>query len=148
MSQPIFHRLEMFLYIFAGNCVNFFTSKSFEVLRSFGMSLCNSAFQNRSKSFDDFELPVILIWSIVFFANFSQIHMRKQMRGKNVGVNASVDTILITVHRQAILLLVVESGTRKLRKVVESRTKFPFDVKRVLHSTTVLVLDSTPILLL
>ena len=43
---------------------------------------------------------------------------------------------LITVHRQAILLLVVESGTRKLRKVVESRTTFPFDVKRVLDSTT------------
>ena len=36
------------------------------------------------------------------------------------------------MHRQAILLLVVESGTRKLRKVVESRTKFLFDVKRVL----------------
>ena len=41
-----------------------------------------------------------------------------------------------------------ESGTRKLRKVMESRTKFLFDVKRVLDSTTVLVLDSTPILLL
>ena len=54
----------------------------------------------------------------------------------------------ITVHRQAILLLFVESGTRNLRKVVESRTKFPFDVERVLDSTTVLVLDSTPILLL
>ena len=36
----------------------------------------------------------------------------------------------ITVHRQAILLLFVESGTRKLRKLVESRTKFLFDVKR------------------
>ena len=34
------------------------------------------------------------------------------------------------------LLLFVESGTRKLRKVVESRTKFLFDVKRVLDSTT------------
>ena len=45
----------------------------------------------------------------------------------------------ITVHRQAILLLFVESGTRKLRKVVESRTKFPFDVERVLDFTTVLV---------
>ena len=32
-----------------------------------------------------------------------------------------------TVHRQAILPLVVESGTRKLKKVVESRTVFPFD---------------------
>ena len=42
----------------------------------------------------------------------------------------------------------VESGTRKLRKVVESSTKFLFDVKRVLDFTTVLVLDSTPILLL
>ena len=31
---------------------------------------------------------------------------------------------VITVHRQTILLLVVESGTRKSRKVVESRTKF------------------------
>ena len=41
----------------------------------------------------------------------------------------------ITVHRQAILLLFVESGTRKLRKVVESRTKFAFDVERVLDST-------------
>ena len=53
----------------------------------------------------------------------------------------------ITVQKQAILLLVViESGTRKLRKVVESRTKFLFDVKRVLDSTTFLnfhVLDST-----
>ena len=29
------------------------------------------------------------------------------------------DEVIITVHRQAILLLVVESGTRKLRKVVE-----------------------------
>ena len=29
------------------------------------------------------------------------------------------------MHRQAILLLVVESGTRKLRIVVESRTKLP-----------------------
>ena len=45
-------------------------------------------------------------------------------------------------------LLFVESGTRKLRKVVESRTKFLFDVKRFLDSTTVPVLDSTPILLL
>ena len=53
----------------------------------------------------------------------------------------------ITVHRQAILLLFVESATRKLRKVVDSRTKFPFDAKRVLDSTTVLVLNSTPILL-
>ena len=53
----------------------------------------------------------------------------------------------ITVHRQAILLLVVESESRKLRNV-ESRTKFPFDVERDLDSTTVLVLDSTPILLL
>ena len=42
-----------------------------------------------------------------------------------------------TVHRQAILLL-----------FVESRTKFLFDVKCALDSTTVLVLDSTPILLL
>ena len=42
----------------------------------------------------------------------------------------------------------VEPGTRKLRKVVESRTKYLFDVKRILDSTTVLVLDSTPILLL
>ena len=40
----------------------------------------------------------------------------------------------ITVHMQAILLLFVESGTRKLRKVVESRTKFLFDGKRVLDS--------------
>ena len=32
---------------------------------------------------------------------------------------------IITVHRQDILLLAVESGTRKLRKVVESMTKFP-----------------------
>ena len=56
--------------------------------------------------------------------------------------------MVITVHRQAILQLFVESGTRKLRKVLESRTKFLFDVKRVLNSTTVLVLDSTPILLL
>ena len=54
----------------------------------------------------------------------------------------------ITVQRQAILLLVVESGTRKLSNVVESRTKFTFDVERVLDSTTVLVLDSTPTLLL
>ena len=46
------------------------------------------------------------------------------------------------------LLLFVEFGTRKLRKVVESRTKFTFDVERVLDSTTVPVLDSTPILLL
>ena len=45
-------------------------------------------------------------------------------------------------------LIFVESGTRKLRKVVESRTKFLFDVKRFLDSTTVLVLDSTPTLLL
>ena len=45
-------------------------------------------------------------------------------------------------------LLFVESGTRKLRKVVESRTKLLFDVKRFLDSTTVPVLDSTPILLL
>ena len=45
-------------------------------------------------------------------------------------------------------LLFVESGTRKLRKVVESWTKFLFDVKRFLDSTTVPVLDSTPILLL
>ena len=37
---------------------------------------------------------------------------------------------------------------RKSTKVVESRTKFPYDVKRVLDSTTVLVLDSTPIFLL
>ena len=57
-------------------------------------------------------------------------------------------TNVITVHRQAILLLVVESRTRKLRKVVESRTKFTFDVERVLDSTTVLVLDSTQTLLL
>ena len=31
----------------------------------------------------------------------------------------------------------VESGTRKLRKVVESRSKFLFDVKHVSDSTTV-----------
>ena len=54
----------------------------------------------------------------------------------------------ITVHRQANLLLFVESGTRKLRKLVESWTKFLFDFKRVLDSTTVLGLGSTPILLL
>ena len=48
----------------------------------------------------------------------------------------------ITVHRQAILLLVVETGTRKLRIVVESRTKFTFDVKRVLDSTPILLLYS------
>ena len=45
-------------------------------------------------------------------------------------------------------LLFVESGTRKLRKVVESRTKFRLDVKRFLDSTTVPVLDSTPKLLI
>ena len=54
----------------------------------------------------------------------------------------------ITVHRQAILLLFVGSGRRKLRKVVESSTNIPFDVERVLDSTTVPVLDSTSILLL
>ena len=54
----------------------------------------------------------------------------------------------IIVHRQAILLLVVESGTRKLRKVVESRTKYPFVFEHVMDSMTVPVLDSTPILLL
>ena len=32
------------------------------------------------------------------------------------------------MHRQAKLLLFVESGTRKLRKVVESRTIILFDV--------------------
>ena len=36
----------------------------------------------------------------------------------------------------------------KIEKVGESWTKFLFDVKRALDSTTVLVLDSTPILLL
>ena len=62
--------------------------------------------------------------------------------------SADKSKAIITVHRQAILLLVVESGTRKLRKVVESRTKFPFDVGHVMDSTKVLVLDSTPKLLL
>ena len=58
----------------------------------------------------------------------------------------STESRCITVHRQAVLLLFRGSGTRKLRKVVESRTKFTFDVNRVLDSTTVLVLDSTTIL--
>ena len=66
----------------------------------------------------------------------------------NLGSFFESSLVNITMHRQAILLLFVESGTRKLRKVEESRTKFLFDVKRVLDSTTVLVLDSTPMLLL
>ena len=62
---------------------------------------------------------------------------------------AETSTLLLHYSAQASYFAVfVESGTRKLRKVVESRTKFLFYVKRVLDSTTVLVLDSTPILLL
>ena len=56
------------------------------------------------------------------------------------GESPSKSTTVIadnTVHRQAILLFFVESGTRKVRKVVESRTKFLFDNNRVLESTTV-----------
>ena len=55
-------------------------------------------------------------------------------RGFGCGQNHVLIPYGITVHRQAILLLFVESGTRKLRKVVESRTKFLFDVKRVLDN--------------
>ena len=42
------------------------------------------------------------------------------------GVDLRSNNRRITVHRQAILLLFVESGTRKLRKVVESRKKWIF----------------------
>ena len=91
----------------------------------------------------------------VFFAySLAQLVPNEQTEAKvhcttfwNVWVKFS-NANTITVHRQAILLLFLESGTRKLRKVVKSRTKFLFDVKRALDSTTVLVLDSTPILLL
>ena len=71
-----------------------------------------------------------------------RIHVHLDIRSHSILVSPSVSTsnaniITITVHRQAILLL-----------FVESRTKFLFDVERVLDSTTVLVLDTTPILLL
>ena len=65
-------------------------------------------------------------------------------------LHRSYDNVVYTHHsaQASFSLLFVESGTRILRKVVESRTKFLFDVKRFLDSTTVPVLDSTPILLL
>ena len=74
------------------------------------------------------------------------------LRGKTVNQDGerlkSVPYISYYSAQASNFAVFVESGTRKLRKVVESKTKFTFDVERVLDSTTVLVLDSTPTLLL
>ena len=67
---------------------------------------------------------------------------------ENPGKNKDKIKFMHYSAQASFLLLFVESGTRKMRKVVESRTKFLFDVQRFLDSTTVLVLDSTPIMLL
>ena len=87
---------------------------------------------------------------IVFCEN-SQNKLTKNLKLQVKNHSTSLSSFVKYLHYSAqasFSLIFVESGTRKLRKVVESRTKFLFDVKRFLDSTTVLVLDSTPTLLL
>ena len=107
----------------------------------------------------DFEsfLMLFLILPLLYVVDITKRILRNEHRRFNAVrytialILCSLKLTLLSEHYSAqasFLLLFVESGTRKLRKVVESRTKFLFDVKRVLDSTTVLVLDSTPILLL
>ena len=94
-----------------------------------------------------FDTMTLFRISIFFRNNFSVSKGFPFNMLHKLGFQKAQSPHFITVQRQAILLLVVKSGTRKLRKIVASRTKFPFDVKRVMDSTTVLVLDSTPKLL-
>ena len=94
------------------------------------------------KWFIDFMADVELRYSCPTYSNIIQ-----NVQKKSDAIRANLVENITLQCTGSFLLLFVESGTRKLRKVVESRTKFLFDVKRVLDSTTVRVLDSTPILL-
>ena len=78
--------------------------------------------------------------ALLQFRIFSKQKLHRQIRFVRDDIHVKITLQCIG---KLFLLLFVESGTRKLRKVVESRTKFLFDVKRVLDSTTMLVLDSS-----